>query len=98
METTHKYTTRIDEKTKETVLVKDGRDVNCHKIMPIVGQSQFGMNVMRIPCTTTCGRASICKNANGGLQYLQTCDSDNEVFDLSEAEKADNTIPFLSKP
>ncbi len=100
MESTHKYTTRYDDKNKEHVLLKDEIPAYCHKAAPLVSQTQFGLNVTRIGCTTACNRANICKDGDKTM-YVQTCNDNGieRLFELSKSEqKADTPLFQIAKP
>jgi hypothetical protein len=97
MQTTHKYTTRVDANSKETVLMKDGKDVNCHRLAPMFGQDALGRPVpFRLPCGTLCGRANVCKDANT-MVYQQTCESIAVEFNLeAPAEETKKSATILN--
>ena len=93
---THKYTNRIDANSKEIILVKDGKDVNCHKVPPVMGQDNFGRTVKyNMPCGTHCGRANICNPTAGSplFYFQQTCESHIAEFMLEQNKEQDPKTP-----
>ena len=82
LETPHIYSI-LEEKQNGFVLVKDGRQVFCHKLQPIPTQGNFAgqVSLLRMPCCTNCGRATIFKQ-DEKTYYEQSCEGTINQFIL----------------
>ncbi len=90
--TTHKYTTVYDDKIKEITLQRDGKPIFCHKIPPMIAQSNFGSTMMRMSSGLTCGRAGIYKEGDK-LIYRQNCETTACGFELEVDQPKAETKP-----
>ncbi len=87
MTISHEFHLQEDPKQGK-ILMKDGNQVFCHKLSPLIMEGSMGSQVgfFRHPCSTNCGRANICVNDKGKWAYVQSCELEPLVLPLKEAE------------
>lgn len=86
----HSYT--VKEQDGQLVLVKDGKEVFCHKLMPFPQQNSFGqVQLVRMPCTLNCGKANIVVEPTDNEKeiFVQSCDGTINRFVLEKQQQGE---------
>lgn len=97
MEDKFVHTYSLKSMDNQLVLMKDGREVFCHKLMPFPQQNQFGqVALVRIPCQLNCGKANVITDPFDYKKeiFVQSCDGTVNRFPLEmpqEEEKKEGT-------
>lgn len=98
---THVFTISVtSEPNPRKCLMKDGRQVICHKQPPLIMQrnvqvaGQPSVDIVPVPCSTDCGKANIMQmvhpDGKETISWRQSCDSiglEVNVMDAKEAEE-----------
>ncbi len=84
----------IEDKQQGFIFFKDGRQVPCHKQMPMMAETVIQgqpAQIMRLPCSSNCAKANVYKYADGRIGYQVLCDGTPLMYPITpNAEKEDS--------
>lgn len=90
--------TLLREHNGETVLYKDGRQVYCHKLAPLITGTSLqpgASHLLRLPCGLDCGRSMLISDTLPSgpdgkevvqYSYVQTCEIERVEFPLANLQ------------
>ena len=100
MENKYIHEFSVEEQDGQLNLMKDGKNVFCHKLMPFAQPDRFGaVKLQRFPCNLNCGKANILEDTYNTNQEIfeQSCDGTVNLFHLVQKNKGGDNNTGTSK-